>query len=177
MTQDDYLKNFCGLLVDKNAFIGPGEPSDSSSPGECISYTPTVAKGLELALGGYGITVTVSWDALGCKEDDKYMKGVNIKEWGEDKCRNTIWDNVVKKCAEKHIPDDLKVPADYDNLGGVFFQDCMRFIVVAVKDDKKPPDTLHNPNSEQSDSPSSTKEEPKTCNVQQNEANCFPTGE
>ena len=175
-TEDSYLKVFCGLLVDKDVLFGPGEPTDDSSPGECISFTPRVAGGTERALGGLGITVTVSWDALGCEKNDEYMKGVNIKKWGETKCRNTIWDNVVKKCREDHIPDDLKVPKGYDNLGGVFFQDCMRFVVVAVQDNIKPPDTLFNADAAvEPIDPSSTKEEPKTCNVQQNEANCFPT--
>ena len=141
----DALDLFCKSIRYDSKVIGhydPGEPDDTETPGVCETWYPP--EGEQYTLAGYGLLFGIAYDVLGCKPDDEYRDGITFRDWSPDgKCRETMMDNIVDKCTLKDKDKDvwhdekLGIDKEFDTFGGIFWQDCMRFTVVAV-----PPDTV-----------------------------------
>ncbi|KAJ9608702.1 hypothetical protein H2200_006473 [Cladophialophora chaetospira] len=133
---------FCNRLEDGNIIIvsdvleSLDTPNWPYSRGECQGFY-----GEKMTKLGYNITIQLVYDSAGCDNNDKYATGINMTDYGWKNCRDVFHDKILNNCQFSDKTTDHLGLGDSNMVGGVYWQDCMRWTIISVKDDLSQIDT------------------------------------
>ncbi|KAK4935755.1 hypothetical protein LTR10_023255 [Elasticomyces elasticus] len=137
------ISDFCESITKDQIFLNDGDPNGQSSPAECALYSAPFQN--QIAVNEYPIVIGLTFDYNGCDSPtDKYRNGVNMSSYGSKECINVFTNNLVKKC--KFNDNEVKKwnleQWKQNTIGGMYWQDCMRWTLMAVNWSAAPPNIL-----------------------------------
>ena len=146
---------FCtDVTSQKIKIVPPKEATESGYElGECKRYTENSFRiaaerysgGKRLAAAGHNISMSLVYDTRACPADLDVTThgGVDLAEYGVDKCHDAFKTHIIGECTFKDDYVKNLGLGNFSAIGGVFFRDCMRWTIVAVDDSQAPPDVLY----------------------------------
>ncbi|OAL22930.1 hypothetical protein AYO22_06838 [Fonsecaea multimorphosa] len=139
------ISNFCQSLVDRNIVIYQGlEVTSASSsgvvsPGECDLFPSDGNSKFD-----YELTIGLAFDFNGCASPTgtPYVNGISMKAYGKDKCVSNFMSQLNDKCEFSDSDAKKRGLGQWTKVGGMYFEDCMRWTIIAARNDLSPPDTV-----------------------------------
>lgn len=155
---------FCQELEDQSIILVEG-PLGAEAPfgttgwsqprdqlGECKRYSEDVYRksleasggGTQYSLQGRNITISLAWDNDGCQvalEPTPY-RAVNFGTYGVQNCQSMFVNNTINACklSNQYLHDTNL--GKFTSVGGIYWENCLRWTIVAIEDSLAPPDTL-----------------------------------
>ena len=113
-----------------------GNPPKGISLAECYRFRGSDTN--TYGDNGHDVVVQITSDKLGCKydgdecKDDFCLKYIEFEHYDVEKCVENF--SKLKDCGEKR-------DSAWNNRGGIYFSDCMRWTILTQDNGKLPPDT------------------------------------
>ncbi|KAI1608154.1 hypothetical protein EDD36DRAFT_106314 [Exophiala viscosa] len=139
------INEFCETITKDQIFLNDGEPNGQSSPAECALYSVPFQN--QVTLNEYPIVIALTFDYNGCSSPtDQYRNGINMSAYGSKDCINGFTKNLVQKCkfSDNQVKKWNLEQWKLNTIGGMYWQDCMRWTLMAVNWSAAPPDILPN---------------------------------
>lgn len=153
---------FCQELDNQNITIyqGPLPPSwgwdEPIAPrAECKRYSEDVYRkslegsggGTQYSLHGRNMTISVAWasDSEACGKDlppGQLYDTVSFRDLGAQNCQATFVNFTINPCKLSDLYVHDANLGRFTSVGGIYWNTCLRWTIVAIEDSLAPPDVL-----------------------------------